>query len=128
MDDPINRRSETEQVVFFEEECGYRYWIWFPKIQMAELVNWWSNQENISELAVGLQKPFKLPGDLYLAESEEAVNYWYDSFKDPRLCKAWFKSEDDSYLITSTRELVVDRAFPKDRIPATLARFSQYLS
>ena len=128
MDEAFKRRCTTELVVFLEEECGYRYWIWFPRLQLTGFVDWWSNQENISEIAVGLQSPYSLPGELYLAESEAAVNFWYDSSKNPHFCKAWINSEFDSYLITCSKELVVDRAFPMDRLPQTRDRFSRYLS
>lgn len=128
MDETIKRRCGTELAVLLEEECGFRNWIWFPRMALQELIDWWRDQERVARFADERDSPYLLPGEIFFAESEEVMDFWFDSFKDPRFCKAWINSEDDSYLITSTREFVVDRAFPRDRIPATLARFSQYLS
>ena len=127
MDESIKKRCENELAVFLVEEDGFRNWMWLPKMSLAALASWWCSNPNISEFAVGLLSPYKLPGDILLADSEESMDFWYTEFKKVGTCKAWINSEDDSYLITSDGQLVVDQAFPSDRLDAARRRLSSYL-
>lgn len=123
----VRQRCDSEFTVLLEEECGFRNWIWFPCMTPPELTIWWKSQERIAEYADGLQSPYKLPGDLYLVESEEDFNFWHDIFLDARFCKAWINSEDDSYLITNQKDLIVDKAFPIESLDRAKMRLSRYL-
>lgn len=127
MDEKIRQRCDSELTVVLEEEYGFRSWLWFPGMTLPELTTWWREQERIAEYADGLQSPYALPGEVYLVESEEDANFWYDGFKDARLCKAWINSEDDSYLLTSDKRLVVDKAFPAECLEGATRRLSRYL-
>jgi hypothetical protein len=127
MDESIKERCKSELAVYLVEEDGFRNWVWLPRMSLAELTSWWRSNTNISEFAVGLSAPYKLPGDMLLADTEVSMDFWYTEFKRTGTCKAWINSEDDSYLITSERQLVVDQAFPSDRLDAVRKRLSSYL-
>ena len=127
MDENIKRRCENELAVFLVEEDGFRNWVWLPKMSLAELISWWRSNTNISEFAVGMSLPYKLPGDMLLADTEESMDFWYTELQKAGNCKAWINSEDDSYLITSERQLVVDQAFPSDRLDAAKKALANYL-
>lgn len=124
----IRQRCKSELVVFLEEECGYRDWFWFPRMTLTELETWWTNHENISEFSVGLDSPYKLPGTIHLVESSEEYNFWIDNLRDPMYCKAWINSEDDSYLVTIDKRLLVDKAFPAECLEGARRRLSRYLN
>jgi len=126
MDQTAKQRFGKEITVVLEEDYGYREWIWFPKMALPELVQWWRIQENITDYS-GRDLPYKLPGDMFLVETEEDDALWISGFRRRDCCKAWINSDKHSYLVTSERELVIDRGFPVENLPRVHRLLSKFL-
>lgn len=126
VDQSVKTRFCSALTVVLEEECGYREWIWFPHMSLPELVDWWASNDRIADYAYG-KTPQDLPGDTFLVETDEAYDLYLLGFKRQDCCKAWINNDEDSYLVTPNRELVVDRGFPKECCSQARRRLSNYL-
>ncbi len=127
MDPAIKRRCKSELAVFVELNFGQLEMFWFPALSTDELISWWRSQQNISAFTSDPVALYILPGEIYVARSQELVEFWHDEFHRPDSCKAWINNEDHSCLITSDRRLVTDQAFPAERVAATRRQLSRYL-
>ena len=126
MSQHLLQRCKQELAVFVDEECGFRAWIWFPNMPLAELVTWWSTHENISHYAEHIDSPYKLPGEVLLMETPEDDAFWTNEFANLKYCKAWILGVDSSYLITNEGQLVFDKSFPEEAKPSARKRLARY--
>ncbi len=123
----MEKRFGKELTVVLDEDHGYRQFVWFPCMSLSQLVEWWTNQPEVTRY-IGLENPYTLPGDIYPVETEEQDHLWASGFDRDDCCKAWLGTDSDSCLVTTNGELVIDQGFPVEFLDAQRQRVSRYLS
>lgn len=85
-------RMKREFAVLLDEEFGYRYWVWFPKMTSKELEFWW---RSLSSVEPYFFSPKGLPGEVVQVKEE---NIWPDLIRSKKFYLAHMHDDQDSFL------------------------------
>jgi len=103
MNPELMDRLETDFLVLFSEEWGFRTWFWFPPMYSQELEAWWRSQESVAmPLRTDVPAPGgkKLPGDLYQAIENDEYDLFDYLLKSKQHYYVHINFDDDSWLVT----------------------------
>ena len=100
---------ENEFLVLLEEEYGYKYWFWFPKMNQDELEIWWETLETVDPY---FMSPEPLPGDVIFAEN---MDYWHALEEAKRHFTGHIHCDDDSWLKKPTGEYIYHKGYDGER-------------
>jgi DNA ligase D-like protein (predicted 3'-phosphoesterase) len=85
-------RVNKEFAVLLDEEYGYRYWIWFPKMTPRELEFWW---KSLSSVGPYFFSPKGLPGEVI---QDKEAQLWPELVKSKKFYSAHINEDEDSFL------------------------------
>jgi hypothetical protein len=102
----IPERAKNELLVLNEEEYGYRYLYWFPKMSSGEFEKWWSSLTCLNDIY--LNPEGNLPGDLLQAYDDYL---WYNMRDSKEFYTSHLHMEEDSFLVRPDGTPVENKAF-----------------
>lgn len=103
--------TEAGVVVFLEEECGYRQWVWETGMTEEDLLSFWSEAKENGDMETYMLCIEDLPGRLLAAELDTDGLMIFENDKPVALCRrdispwiAHMHAEDDTYLVNRDNE------------------------
>lgn len=107
-------RMDVECCVLVNEECEYRSWFWFPQASVVELERIWlalehyDGSSNFPSLALAFGQ--------WIDREATPTHYdlWLDALYSSRCHFLELNSNDDSYLMTPSCEVLFHKGFTGD--------------
>ena len=89
-----------KNLVLVETDFGYHNYFWYPSFPLAELKNFWTNIDKISNksMIVHFKGTLTCLDDLPHDEYDTAIDMWTNLSKSGKIPYIHFCCDDDSYL------------------------------